>query len=301
MIATLARSARPAVPIAAATLTIWSLLSGCVIAQPALKEETRTVTADHVPQSPLAVTTQNGGISVTAVPNGPVSITAVIRAEDDDRLKATDIVAERKSDGALEIYAKWPDGKRRNRESCSFEIQLPDAGGVTLTTSNGAVSLTGLAGDASITTSNGRITCTDHDGNVTARTTNGAVEVSRSRGKIDATTSNGSIKVDQAPSSVQCTSSNGAITVAMTDSAEGPVRIKTSNGAVRLSVGQAFAGFLDLSTSQGGINLANAPAAKVVSKTKNAARLQFGDAIAPSTIQTSNGSIEITTTVGPTE
>ena len=46
-------------------------------------------------------------------------------------------LAERQDNGALAVSVEWPEGKRRNREGCSFEIRIPDAVDPTLRTSNG--------------------------------------------------------------------------------------------------------------------------------------------------------------------
>jgi DUF4097 and DUF4098 domain-containing protein YvlB len=252
------------------------VLAGCGITQP-LFEGDQTVQVEHVPRSPVEVRTVNGSVEIEAVARDDVRIDAHIRARTAERLDAVLILAERTPDGALSIHAQWPDGRRLNNEGCRFTIQLPDAAGVTVQTSNGGITIAGLAGRAELETSNGAITITGHDGPVQAKTSNGRITMDGVTGPIVADTSNGRVNID------------------LPDAATGPVTIDTSNGAVALEVGPAFAGALTMDTSNGSVRLHGVPDSAVQgSKSRKHVNLVIGDDGQPSSIDTSNGSITFT-------
>ena len=126
--------------------------------------ETRSSTAGAVANKPLHVKTVNGTIDVKKGSDSNVSIAATIHAENEERLKATQIVAERLSDGTLDVRVKWPDGKPRGDEGVSFQIALPDVRDISLDTSNAPISIAGMSGEADLKTSNGPITVASQDG-----------------------------------------------------------------------------------------------------------------------------------------
>ncbi len=197
----------------------------------------------------------------------------------EERLGQATIVANRNSSGVLEVSAKAPEGGWRNSEGCDFEIAVPDAAGVDLSTGNGAIEIEGLSGAAKLETSNGRITIKGHSGSVEARTSNGRIEATDVGGPVNARTSNGSV------------------TVRLAAASEGPATIQTSNGAVTLELSAAFRGDLDAHTSNGSIHVPSSPpdgVRKFSSRVdRNSAHLAIGDNGPASSVQTSNGSVTI--------
>lgn len=252
------------------------VLAGCGITQP-LFEGDQTVQVEHVPGSTVEARTINGSVEIETVARDDVRIDAHIRARTAERLDAVLVLAERTPDGTLSIHAQWPDGRRLNNEGCRFTIQLPDAAGVTVHTSNGRITIAGLAGQAELETSNGAITVTGHDGPVQAKTSNGRITMDGVIGPIVAHTS------------------NGRVNISLADAATGPVTIDTSNGAATLEVGPAFAGTVSMDTSNGSIRLNGVPDSAVRGKkSRKHANLAIGDGGQPSSIDTSNGSITFT-------
>ena len=255
-------------------------------------KETRTILMDHVAAKPLHVQSSNGSIIVAKSKDASVSVTAKIQAQTEERLKATQIIAKRLDDGTLDVQVKWPDNKSKNNEGVSFEIALPDAKDLKLTTSNGSISADSMAGSAVLATSNATITVTRQDGPVNATSSNGSVTVSDAAGAVTAESSNGTVKVQNAASTVKAKTSNGSIDVGMKPDATGPVKLTSSNGRVKLTVGPSFSGVLSAGTSNGSLTVSGIEDAKVT-KSKNSAKVRFSDQGPDSVIETSNASVEI--------
>ena len=111
--------------------------------------ETREFEVAHVPGSAIRVSTKMGSVRVRRGDVDAVRIVAKLRCKTEDRLERTEIVAERTDGGDLRVRVEWPNGKRKDAEGCSFEITVPDARGVEVRSTYGAVSLAGLKGKAS--------------------------------------------------------------------------------------------------------------------------------------------------------
>ncbi|MBL0927735.1 MAG: hypothetical protein IBJ11_08800 [Phycisphaerales bacterium] len=242
--------------------------------------EMRTVEAPHQPGSGIDVATSNGKVSVERAAVSAVSIRATIRAESAERAERVKIVAERAggsgaSGGApLTVRAEWPDG-RRPSEGVAFSIDVPDAAGVSVSTSNGSIDVKGLSGRATLSTSNGAVNVWSH------------------RGPVEAASSNGAIAIEQVPGPVKALTSNGRVAVRLDDDGPGPVEVVTSNGRIELTVGPGFAGDVDAGTSNGTIALTpSAPGRKATLGTS--ARVPVGGAGGPTSIlRTSNASVEV--------
>ncbi|MBL8762366.1 MAG: DUF4097 family beta strand repeat protein [Phycisphaerae bacterium] len=261
--------------VSVSTAIAGAALSGGCVFNMAVEEETRTSSIPHVAASALAVDTANGAITVTTAAEAKeVTVVAKLRAQSKERLAATKVLAERKDDKTLSIYVKWPDDKRLSYEGCAFEIVLPDASSVKLTSSNGAVTAKGI------------------NGVVYAESSNGAITIDRAGGEVTARTSNGAITISDAPGKVIADSSNGSIKVSLTKDAKGPAKLDTSNGSITLTFGAAFTGEIEADTSNGRVSVSGVDAAKVRQSKKSEARVTLGEG-EKSVLDTSNGSITI--------
>jgi DUF4097 and DUF4098 domain-containing protein YvlB len=246
--------------------------------QQARYTQTTNSTAPHTTGSGVKVSTRNGSISIRkASDTTEVAIQATLRMVTSERLGEASIIANRNSAGVLEISAQPPSDGWRGGEGCSFDITVPDAGGVELRSTNGAIKLAGLSGPAKLDTSNGSITIAGHSGDVEADTSNGAVDATGISGNAHIKTSNGGVKVSLADTS-------------------SAVQIKTSNGAVTLELSRAFRGELSVDTSNGSIRLPQSGPSNVntqMRQSKNRATMIVGDATSKSSIDTSNGSVTV--------
>lgn len=244
-------------------------LGGCL---GPLVEQTITTPIPHVEGGGLKVTARNGSIDVTQAPGREVTIVAKLKMQSEQRIKDSQVLVERGTDNTLAIRLRPPDDAWRTREGCSFEVSIPSASSVSLASSNGALTLTGLAGSAVLETSNGRIAVENHNG------------------PVDVRTSNGTIRVQGVPGPLKARSSNGSIAASVTG--PGPVEIRTSNGAISLDITRAFAGAIEVRTSNGSLSMPDSGA--TVEKTgRNERRVKFDSDGPGSTVRTSNGSVTI--------
>jgi len=83
----------------------------------------------------------------------------------------------------------------------SYRIETPTRQNVSLGSSNGSVTMTGLTGTIRADTSNGSVRATDLSGDVKVTTSNGSLQVALNGSTwvgagLEATTSNGSLRVD---------------------------------------------------------------------------------------------------------
>lgn len=258
-----------------------------------LTEESRVETIAHLPGSAIRVNASNGSIKVIQADRGDVKIVSHLQLTSALRSEDTRVVADRDNEGVPEVRVDWAEGKKKNREGCSFEIEVPDGSGVELRTSNGAIVLSGLEGQASLNTSNGKIDVFDHRGPLNARTSNGTIVVREIDGPVDLKSSNGRISVNEVGGSVKAITSNGGVGIAFNPESQGPVEARFSNGSITLNISSNFSGELYAKTRNGAVRTENLPEAQLISLGKNEARLRFGDPIEASTVTTSNGSIRL--------
>ncbi len=267
------------------------LSCACRLFAPPLVEGTRDLQVPYLPGKGLSVRTRNGGVAVLEGEGKQVRVHARVRAETKERLDQFRIEARRDEKGDLEISPLWPGGKRRSRESCSFEIRVPGARNVRVRTSNGAILLEGMAGEAILQTSNGSIQVKNQAGPVRAETSNGSIVLKGVQGKVRARTSNGTLVLRDVSGPVKARTSNGPLKATLSAGNPGPFELVSSNGSMVISVGKAFSGIVDLETSNGGIGIAGKPLVRILESGKNHYRIALGDGKALSTAQTSNGHI----------
>jgi DUF4097 and DUF4098 domain-containing protein YvlB len=234
-----------------------------------------STTTPHVAGMPLRVDTANGSINVAKADRRDVAIVAKVSALNAERLAATKISATRLGDGTLMIQCNWPGGQPESREVCSFEVQIPEAVGVSLQSENGNLQLADLAGAAHLLATNGNIDIDRHAGPIKAYTTNGTVAIS------DAI---GAVKVDTA---------NGAVKIALAPQGAGPIEVNGVNTAIDLAVGPAFTGSLSLGTTSGMLSVDPSIMAPRQSGDPHEMQLAFGNSNAKSSATTVNGTIHV--------
>jgi hypothetical protein len=284
-----------------ALLAIAALASaGCSFTGEHLERDPRTSRVDHVTASPIKVRTENGAVDVRSpgAPDAPsqVTIHAEVRARTVERLAQTHILATRDTDGTLFVRVEWPDGGRLGSEGCSFDIQLPDARGIDIASSNGSIRTENLKGNALLHTSNGNVTVQTQAGAVDVSTTNGGIHLTAITGDAVAESSNGTITIDGCRAQAKARTSNGSVKVRLDSEAAGPAILRTSNGSVTLGAGPSFRGVLRMSTSNGGVHFNTPSGVRTISTSKRDAVVAVGDRPddAPeSSIQTSNGTIQV--------
>ena len=268
-------------------------LAGCQTGNgwQALERETRVSHVDHLAGMGLRVSAGNGGVTVRREDRADVQITAELRAQTQDRLAEAKVVSQRDDAGVLEVYVDWPGGKAKNNEACSFELLLPDAAKIEVTTSNGGVSVQHVGDEAVLRTSNGKIHVQGVQGPVYGDTSNGQIHVMDVSGLVDVKTSNGRVEVINATGTIKAHSSNGAIhAMSVTE----PFELRTSNGEITIALADTFAGEVELGTSNKGVSALGLDKVEVIDSGSKSMHLRFSGGDSKSTARTSNGKIRIT-------
>jgi hypothetical protein len=260
-----------------------------------------TQSAEHVEGSALTIQTHNGGVEVLGSPEqSDVQIHATLvargatEAEAEERLAAASLKVERDDKGRLHITPVFPE-PRHGGDGASIRVSLPGATNVTVESSNGPITVRGLAGLLIADTSNGPVDVSDHDGPAEIETSNGPVSVSNIGGKLVVDTSNGPLDLENVNGPVTADTSNGPIALSLRPGQRGPLHLDTSNGPIKVRVGSAFTGMVRLDTSNGRVTV-NDPQKRITESTigKTGGSIVVGSGGEPSRVDTSNASIVFT-------
>lgn len=165
----------------------------------------------------LDISTENGAIEVRAADGDEITIETVIREDDDgDGESSIDIEGDH-----LVLRGECDDGWF-DRCSVGYVVAVPASFDVDVSTDNGRVELTGIAGDISIDTDNGAIVADELlTSSVEAHTDNGRIRLS----------------FDDVPNTTVATTDNGSITIEVPDDTAGyDVDADSDNGQVDVDV-----------------------------------------------------------------
>lgn len=276
--------------------TVLTALAGCSF-DSANFRETRTMTLPAVTSAPVTVETANGSIAVSAdAALTGIECSVEIKANTDERLKATQVVTEASPDGRLVFRVSWPGEGRKGSEGASFTIRMPSVNSPVLTTTNGAIKLAGATGPATLTTSNGALRVEGLAGALTAKTSNGAITASGVTGAVDAGTTNGAIELTDCAAAgdhVHAKSSNGSLTIRPAAAFKGRLDAQTSNGAIAVWLAETFPGSIDASTSNGTVTFDEFANVQIVKHGKTHRTLTFATPGPANTLKTSNGSVKV--------
>lgn len=212
----------------------------------------------------FSITNGNGRITIDAADVDTIEVTAerIVRAGTEEtaneQLKLWEF-DEQVSPDRVAIDSSTRGLTINVSRNAHYTVRIPRGVAVTLKSSNGDVTVTGLTGTFSASASNGRITGRDLHGSARASTTNGVINLTMAaigEEGVSAETTNGQVTVTlprSADADVSARVTNGAISHENLDlqitetsrrrldgrlGAGGPaIRIETTNGAVRL-IGQ---------------------------------------------------------------
>jgi Putative adhesin len=188
-----------------------------------------TVTAGHA----MRLYNMNGDIRVERGTGSQVEVVAERRVERGDAKTVTFEVRMR-SDGDVVVCALWGDdmrctddgsrgsyssgGWRRNQIDVVMRVRIPDGVKTMAHSTNGNVSIEGIAAEVDASTTNGNVNVSTSGGIVSARSTNG--NVTASLGSTEGT----------AP--MRFSTTNGSVTVMAPPSLSADVEMSTTNGSV---------------------------------------------------------------------
>jgi hypothetical protein len=205
---------------------------------------------------------QNGGISVKGASRPDILVRAMVQSQGNTEAEARSIGAQvivHTSGGTVES-----DGPAQGNWSVSYEIFVPAATNLVLSTHNGGVSVSGVESSIEFHAVNGGISLRNVGGNVHGETVNGGVSVNLAGARwngqgLDVSTQNGgvSLKVpEQFSALLDLATVNGGMSVKMPNTpirhgehnmsltlgSGGPlIRVHTKNGGVSVSTNSSAA------------------------------------------------------------
>ena len=237
-------------------------ITGCSFHTPSHKyEKTIEVAATMSPGRVLSATTSNGNIKVLGTDAANCTVKAKITARgwsDEeaktvaDQVKITIVDTGNKTD----IVVHKPDIELKKHIGISFDITLPGNSNLHLTTCNGNVTSSNVAGPVELRTINGNIICRNVAQNVKAHTINGNVHVfcspdADSVTTVYAKTVNGGIKFkspNDYSARVDVSTINGSVQSDIPITVKGKIKRTRLNGVIGDGKGT-----LDLHTINGAI------------------------------------------------
>lgn len=128
--------------------------------------------------------------------------------------------------------------------------------------------------------------------NVTVTTTNGEIRASGVAGALRAETTNGAIKATEIDGSVRMETTNGDVTLELTRITEAGVTCATTNGAIDLTMSSAAKATFDVETNNGSIDPTGFDL-KVSDQTRRHLRASVGGGGPTIKLETTNGGIRL--------
>lgn len=206
----------------------------------------------------LSISTSDGNIDVKQTDGRDIKVFYIVRRKDKVlKIDRSALEKELKLEvihnaNKLTINVKYPEdyfrGFSMNRLEVGFEILTPRETASDLATSDGNISLDGLAGDQHVRTSDGNIRITNVQGDVTGKTSDGDIHADKVNGSVKVATSDGNIDLSGIVGDIESSTSDGNISLI---GVQGSASSKTSDGHIDF---KDLSGSFTGSTSDGNIS-----------------------------------------------
>jgi DUF4097 and DUF4098 domain-containing protein YvlB len=160
------------------------------------------------------------------------------------------------------------------------DLQVEDAGKLSLHTGFGAAIAETVTGDAEVTTGSGKLSVRAVGGHATLKNGNGDTWIGETGGDLRVRSANGSVAAEHAAASVAANTANGDIRVG--ELVRGSATLRTAAGRIEVGIRRGTAALLDLHTSFGKVRNeldAAAGPADTDEKAEVRARTAFGDIV----------------------
>jgi hypothetical protein len=189
----------------------------------------------------LNATTQSGAISVTASSDTVITVGMLKHAYGRDQADAEKYIAnvvysDTVVGDELNIEAEMPSGSRPY--GASFNITAPESTDLSLSTTNGDVSVTSTVGSINANTTNGNVELTGTTGTASVSTTNGRLNAMVHSGAFYGATSNGAVDCDIAALGVAedigLATTNGKVTLLLPDNVSAVIEATNTNGLITI-------------------------------------------------------------------
>ncbi|MEO0020127.1 MAG: DUF4097 family beta strand repeat-containing protein [candidate division WOR-3 bacterium] len=241
-------------------------------------EDSQTFTRPASTFTSLTLDTRNGAITATANTDTLASVKVTRYAYGRNKTDATNqlngiTITDTVSAGNWSLTANFPAVTKPMGALMAADV--PANTRLNILTSNGDVTVSGIAAPISVATSNGDVILTGTSGDAEISTSNAKVIVQVHSGGIDINTSNGEIDCDlsflPATSGAELATSNGKVTLRLPPDVSAYITATTSNGTVVITGYQVH----------------------YDENTQKHIKARIGSGASPITITTSNGDIVI--------
>ncbi len=260
-------------------------IMGCFCAEGCIPtekyERTVRLSAPLSPGSTFAAQTHNGSITVTGADVTDCNLTATIIAwagsEEDAKKLAEQVQVKLEPSGdKLTVKIEKPSPLVNKYVSVSLDTTVPNHTDTELTTHNGALRITNLAGRLNGTTHNGGVTAEAITGTTKLQTHNGGITCKEISGDMELQTHNGGVKA-------ACSKSASAVC---------DVSIVTHNGSINFTAPPDLSAEVQVATHNGSINT-DLPITVIGKVTKRRLTGTIGTGQGKLHLKTHNGSIKI--------
>jgi DUF4097 and DUF4098 domain-containing protein YvlB len=186
----------------------------------------------------LTVRNVNGSVEITVWDQDTVDVNAVKEADSQARLNEIRIEVQRTGDG-VSVRTVVPEHRNGNM-GARLVLKVPRRVNLRdVSSSNGAIRVSGVEGAAKLSTSNGAIRADVTGGSFSAATSNGSIEANLRR--------------SDSREPVVLDTSNGRISLRLDAETVPEIRADTSNSSIELHLPASTGARLEASTSNGGI------------------------------------------------
>jgi DUF4097 and DUF4098 domain-containing protein YvlB len=270
-----------------------SLLQGIPWRERAELEETLMLPA---PKTGLSIENENGRTRVIGEDRADIALRIVRAARGESSEEAAKRAGEiqvttRESGGELFVEVNVP-GRFLLRGKADLEVRAPRGTRITVSSSNGVVSLSGLRAAVRAHSSNGPIRVCDVVGDVEVHTSNARVHAECICGRLVARSSNGKIELAEHNGSVDAATSNGTICCRIESVGAEGIVLSTSNGRITLDLPEQVDADVDIRVDNGTIRTQRAMPCAPHEK-EGRLRCTLGRGGAPIKLRASNGSISV--------
>jgi hypothetical protein len=206
-------------------------------------ERTVYLSAPMKPGSTFAAQTHNGSITIEGAETADCNLVATIVAhaitEEDAQKLAEEINVKLETEGSrLTAKIEQPTIMMNRSVSVSLKVVVPSKTDLELTTHNGAVNITNIAGEINAITHNGGVAATQVAGDTKLKSHNGSITCKEILGDAQLETHNGGVKVyyseaAQPVCNVLVVTHNGGVEFAAPPNFSAAVEASTHNGSIR--------------------------------------------------------------------
>jgi hypothetical protein len=190
----------------------------------------------------LSAETNNGGVTVTAIADTTITVGVVKFAYGRDKADAEKAITNVAFSGTvvgseLRLKADMPSGPRAY--GCQFSISVPESTALSLSTTNGDVTVSSTSGAIAASTTNGDVELTGTAGTAEVSTTNGRLNVQVHSGAIAGTTTNGAVDCDLAAidptENASLATTNGDVTLLLPADVSAVIDATNTNGTITIN------------------------------------------------------------------